>query len=326
MKALLCKAFGPVDSLVVEEVAPAQPGSTQVVVDVKAAGVNFPDGLIVQGKYQFKPAFPFSPGSEFAGVVARTGSAVTRWKPGDRVLAIPLFGAFAEEAMVEQDALVAIPPTLEFELAAAFAFTFCTSYHALKDRGELRGGETLLVLGAAGGTGLAAVELGKATGARVIAAASSEDKLELCRAHGADATINYATEDLRERVRALTAGRGVDVVFDPVGGAYSEAALRSMAWRGRHLVIGFTDGEIPRLPANLVLLKGCSVVGVFWGDYVKREPDNNRRDLDELFLLLQQGRIRPHISARYPLAGAIEAIGKVANRQAKGKIVILPEA
>lgn len=324
MKALLCKAFGPVDSLVVEEIPSPEPGAKQLVIEVKAAGVNFPDALIVQGKYQFKPPFPFSPGGELAGIVRKVGSAVTTFNPGDAVMAITGHGAFAEEALVDASRAIPLPGDANLEAAAAFMFAHGTSYHALMDRAALRAGETLLVLGAAGGVGLAAVELGKLMGARVIAAASSEEKLALCRSRGAEATINYATEDLRERVKALTDGRGVDVVYDPVGGPYSELALRSIAWGGRFLVVGFAAGEIPKIPLNLALLKGCSIVGVFWGDFTRREPERNAANIQELLGWLQSGRVSPLISARYPLERAVEALRDVLDRKVTGKAVIVP--
>ena len=273
MRAVLCKSFGPPESLVVEDIASPTPGLGEVVLSVKAASVNFPDVLIIQNKYQVKPPLPFSPGSEMAGVVKAVGEGVTAARPGDAVMAITTHGAFAEEVKTEARRLLPIPPGMAFTTAAAFGLTYATSEHALCDRGALQAGETLLVLGAAGGVGLAAIEIGKILGARVIACASSDDKLAVCRAHGADDTINYAAEDLRERLKALTGGRGADVIYDPVGGAYTEPALRSIAWRGRLLVVGFAAGEIPKIPLNLTLLKGCSIVGVFWGEFARHERD-----------------------------------------------------
>src|SRR5438132_14078291 len=272
MKAVVCKQYGPPESLSFEDLPSPRPGPGEAVVSVRAASVNFPDVLIIQNKYQFKPPLPFSPGSELAGVVKEVGSDVSTVRPGDKVMAFTTYGAFAEEVKTEAARLLPIPEKMDFVTGAAFLLTYATSDHALRDRGALKAGEALLVLGAAGGVGLAAIEIGSALGARVIACASSEDKLAVCREHGADATINYATEDLRKRVQALTEGRGVDVVYDPVGGAYSEAAFRSVAWRGRLLVVGFAAGEIPKLPLNLALLKGAAVVGVFWGDFARREP------------------------------------------------------
>jgi len=322
VKAVLCRQYGPPDSLVVEELPSPRPGAGEVVVAVKAASVNFPDVLIIQNKYQFKPPLPFSPGSEFAGVVKEVGAQVQGVKPGDKVIAFSAYGAFAEEVKIEASRLIALPEKMDFLSGAAFLLTYGTSDHALRDRGALRAGETLLVLGAAGGVGLAAIEIGKALGAQVIACASSEDKLQVCRAHGADATINYAAEDLRERIKALTAGRGADVVYDPVGGPYSEPAFRSIAWRGRLLVVGFAAGEIPRLPLNLALLKGASVVGVFWGDFARREPKQFANSVRQLGSWFREGRLRPHVSRTFPLEQAGEALKLLAARQVKGKIVL----
>jgi NADPH:quinone reductase len=322
MKAVLCKAYGPPESLVVEDVRSPQPGPGEVVVAVKAASVNFPDVLIIQNKYQIKPPLPFSPGSEAAGIVTSVGDDVTTVKPGDRVLAFTTYGAFAEEVKADARRLVLLPSGMDFTSAAAFGLTYTTSDHALRDRGQLAAGETLLVLGAAGGVGLAAVEIGKALGARVIACASTDDKLAVCRAHGADETINYDSEDLRERVKALTGGRGVDVVYDPVGGAYTEPALRSLAWRGRLLVIGFAAGDIPKIPLNLPLLKGCAIVGVYWGEFARREPRRFAESMDLLARWFSDGKLKPHVSHTYPLDRAADALTLMANRQVKGKVVL----
>lgn len=324
MKAVLCKEYGPPEKLSVEDVAELKPGKGQVVVTVKACGVNFPDALIIQGKYQMKPPFPFSPGSEIAGVVKEVGEGVSSVKPGDRVIAFTFYGGYAEEVLAEAAQLTPMPPGLDFITASAFVLTYGTAHHALKDRGELKAGETLLVLGAAGGVGLAAIEIGKILGARVIAAASSQDKLDVCREHGADELINYTSEDLKDRLKELTKAKGVDVVFDPVGGDYSEVALRNTAWRGRYLVIGFAAGDIPRLPLNLPLLKGCSVVGVFWGSFTGREPERNRQDLTELAGWLKEGKVKPHVSATYPLEGAAQALQDILDRKVVGKVVLLP--
>jgi NADPH:quinone reductase len=322
MKAVLCKAYGPPESLVVEEVVSPEPGPGEVVVSVKAASVNFPDVLIIQNKYQFKPQLPFSPGSEVAGVVKTIGDGVTTVKPGDRVMAFTTYGAFAEEVKTDAARLLPLPPGMDFTHAAAFGLTYATSDHALRDRGQLAAGETLLVLGAAGGVGLAAIEIGKALGARVIAAASTDDKLAVCREHGADDTINYAGDDLRGRVKAITDGRGVDVVYDPVGGAYTEPALRSLAWRGRLLVVGFAAGEIPKIPLNLTLLKGCSIVGVFWGEFTRREPQRFAGSMQQLGRWYADGKLKPHVSQTYPLERAADALTAMANRQVKGKVVL----
>lgn len=325
MKALLCKAFGPLDQLSVEELPLPRPGPKQVRIDVKAAALNFPDALMVQGLYQVKPPLPFSPGSEFAGLVSEVGSEVSHYKVGDRVIGFGL-GGFAEEALADAERVMPLPAGMDFEAGAALVLTYCTSLHGLKDCGHLQQGETLLVLGAAGGVGIAAVEIGHAMGARVIAAASSDDKLALCRQLGADETLNYATENLRERVNQLTGGRGVDVVYDPVGGPYSEPALRSLAWRGRLLVIGFAAGEIPKIPINLALLKERSIVGVYWGESVKHDPQGHRRNIAQLLEWFAAGKVKPFISERVPLKDAPAAMARLASRQVKGKLVVLPEA
>jgi NADPH2:quinone reductase len=322
MKALLCKQFGPPESLVLEDVPAPKPGAGEVVISIKAASVNFPDVLIIQNKYQFKPPLPFSPGSELAGLVKEVGAGVSSVKPGDKVIAFTAFGAFAEEVKTEAVRLLPLPEGMSYEEGASFILTYGTTDHALRDRGQLEPGETLLVLGAAGGVGVAALEIGKALGARVIACASSDDKLAVCRQHGADECINYATEDLRERIKALTSGKGVDVIYDAVGGPYSEPAFRSIAWRGRHLVIGFAAGDIPKLPLNLALLKGASVVGVFWGDFTKREPHAFAESAMQLARWYREGKLKPHVSASYPLAQAAEAMNLLASRKAKGKVVI----
>ncbi len=324
MRAILCKAYGPPNSLVLEDVPVPQPTPKEVIVGVKACGVNFPDTLIIQGKYQFKPPFPFSPGSEVAGTILRKGSEVAQFNIGDRVIASIGSGGFAEEAVAPADRLVPIPHGMDYVHASAFLMTYGTSLHALQDRGHLKKGETLLVLGAAGGVGIAAIEIGKAMEAQVIAAASSDDKLALCREHGADQTINYTTENLRERLRELTADRGVDVVYDPVGGPYSEPALRAMAWEGRFLVIGFASGEIPRIPLNLALLKSCDIVGVFWGAFLQRDPQKTKAHLAELVDLYADGRLKPAVTATYSLDRAPQALVEFMERRVKGKIVIVP--
>ena len=322
MKALLCKQHGLPDTLVLEETPDPVPGPGDVVVEMKAAGVNFPDVLIIQNKYQFKPPLPFAPGAELAGIVSAVGSEVPRFKVGDRVIGSCGHGAFAEKVKVPATRLIPLPAGVDFETGAAFTLTYGTSWHAIKDRAALQSGETMLVLGAAGGVGLAAIEIGKALGARVIAAASSEEKLRVCREHGADSTINYSNEDLRQRIKALSDGKGPDVVYDPVGGQFTEQAFRSIAWRGRHLVVGFANGEIPKLPLNLALLKGAAIVGVFWGDHVAREPAQFAAELATMFDLVAKRRLRPHISARYPLAQGAQAISDMMNRKVIGKIVI----
>src|SRR5947207_12420663 len=294
VKAVLCKQYGPPETLVVEELPSPRAGPGEAVVSVKAASVNFPDVLIIQNKYQFKPPLPFSPGSELAGVVKEVGAGVSSVRPGDKVMAFTTYGAFAEEVKTEAARLLPIPDGMDFNSAAAFVLTYGTSDHALRDRGNLTAGETLRVLGAAGGVGLAAIEIGKALGARVIACASSEEKLASCRDHGADATINYASEDLRERIKALTDGTGPDVIYDPVGGPYTEPALRSIAWRGRLLVVGFAAGDIPKIPLNLTLLKGCAIVGVYWGEFTRREPQMFAESIRPLGRWYAEGKLKPH--------------------------------
>ena len=322
VRAVLCRQYGPPESLTVEDVDDPVAGEGQVVVDVKACAVNFPDVLIIQNLYQFKPPLPFSPGAEIAGVVSAVGAGVDGVATGDRVFASPGWGGLAEKIAVGASSLVPIPDGIDFGPASSFLYAYGTSHYALKERARLRPGETLVVLGAAGGVGLAAVELGALMGATVIAAASSDDKLELCREYGAAMTINYATEDLKARMRELTGGDGADVVYDPVGGPYSEPALRATAWAGRFLVVGFAAGDIPAIPLNLTLLRGCDVVGVFWGAFVGREPERHRRNVDELVGWWRDGKLRPHVSSTYPLDRAAEAIRELADRKAKGKVVV----
>jgi len=324
MKALACNTWGMPETLVLENRADPVAGPGQVVVRVHAAGVNFPDALIIQNKYQFTPGLPFVPGSECAGVVESVGEGVERVKPGDRVIALTGSGAFAEKVPASAEALTPLPEDVSFVTGSAFLLTYGTAYHALADRAALKQRETLLVLGAAGGVGIAAIEIAKALGARVIAGASSPEKRNLCREHGADEVIDYAAAELKPALAALTSGKGVDVVFDPVGGPFTEAALRNCAWRGRHLVIGFANGEIPRVPANLTLLKGCSLIGVFWGRYVKTEPSAWASDLQTLFKWLREGRLRPHVARCYPLERGAEALTTLLARKALGKLVITP--
>ena len=322
MRAVLCKELGLPEKLVLEDVPSPAAGEGQVVLSVKACGVNFPDTLIIQGKYQFKPDLPFSPGGEVAGVVKEVGKGVTAVRPGDRVIAFNTWGGFAEEMVVEADRTIPMPDAMDFVPASGFVLTYGTSYHALKDRAQLKAGETLLVLGASGGVGIAAIQLGKMMGARVIAAASTEKKLQVCKENGADELINYADQDLRARVKELTAGKGVDVVYDPVGGPFSELALRDMAWNGRFLVVGFAAGDIPKVPLNLALLKGCAIVGVFWGSFTRKEPEANRRNNEELMQFFAEGKVNPHIHATYPLEQAAEALNDVMYKRVSGKVVL----
>ncbi|WP_419897325.1 NADPH:quinone oxidoreductase family protein [Roseomonas sp. USHLN139] len=326
MKAILCAAYGPPSQLTLQEIASPVPGPGQVLVRVEACGVNFPDILLVEGKYQQKPALPFSPGGEICGVVAALGEGVMAPAIGSRVAALMTYGGFAEEVVLDAAQLVPVPDGVAPVAAAAVCLAYGTVLHGLRDRGALRPGETLLVLGAAGGTGMAAIQLGKLLGARVIAAASSEAKRAACLEAGADAAVDYTAPDWRETLRGLTGGRGPDVIFDPVGGAAAEPALRSIAWRGRYLVVGFASGEIPRLPFNLALLKGCSITGVFYGDFARREKPAQLALLAELFDWVAAGKLVPLVSESFPLAQAVAALERLAARQATGKLVLLTHA
>ncbi|MDB4961366.1 MAG: putative Zn-dependent oxidoreductase [Myxococcales bacterium] len=311
-------------SLRVDEVPDPSVSAGQVLIEVKACGVNFPDVLLTKGMYQFKPTPPFSPGGEAAGIVRAVGAGVTSLAVGDRVAATMVYGAFAEQIVVPELAVVKLPDAVGFEVGAATLLTYATTYHALVDRAALRSGETLLVLGAAGGVGIAAVELGAMFGAKVIAAASTDDKLAFCREHGASEVINYSSEDLKDRIKALTGGTGVDVVYDPVGGSLAEAALRGTAWQGRYLVVGFASGDIPKIPLNLVLLKGCQIIGVFWGSFAMREPAKNRAHAEAIFAAVAAGKLTPAIDAVLPFAEAGEALGRLDRRHVKGKLVLRP--
>ena len=322
MKAVLCVEHGPPEKLVVRDVPTPEPGRGQVRISVKAVGVNFPDTLIIQNLYQFKPALPFSPGGECAGVVSAVGEGVADIAVGDEVIAMTGHGAMAEEVIANRGQIVKMAPGMPFDVAAGFTMTYGTSHHALKQRGALKPGETLLVLGAAGGVGLTAVELGKVMGAKVIAAASSDEKLALCREMGADEVINYATEDLKERIKALTNGRGVDVIYDPVGDRYAEPSFRGIAWNGRYLVIGFAAGAIPALPLNLPLIKGASIVGVFWGAFTQAEPALHQRNMEELLRWYAEGKLKPHVSRHFALDEGAAAIRWMMDRKALGKIVL----
>ncbi len=324
MKAIICEQWGGPETLKLLDVAMPEPGPKQIRVRVAAAGVNFPDVLIIQKKYQVQPTLPFSPGAEIAGTITSLGSEVKGLSVGMAVAALCGTGGFAEECIVDAALCMPLPANVAMPLAASLVLAYGTSWHALRDRAALLPGETLLVLGAAGGVGLAAVEIGKAIGARVIAAASSAEKLSVCREHGADECIDYTKEDLREALKRITGGKGVDVVFDPVGGSFTEAAFRSIAWRGRHLVIGFADGNVPALPLNLALLKGASLVGVFWGDFAKREPQNNAAGIKEILGWITKGVLKPRISKQYSLAEAPLALIDMAARKVIGKVVVVP--
>jgi NADPH:quinone reductase len=329
MKALLSRQAGGPETLVLEEIAEPVPGRGEVRIKVRAVGVNFPDLLIIQDLYQIKPPRPFAPGGELSGVVEALGDGVTNLKAGDRVLVSPVRSAMAEKAVAAAGNCWKIPDSMPFDEAAALLLTYGTSQHALKDRAQLRSGETLLVLGAGGGVGLAAVELGKAMGARVIAAASSADKLALAREHGADDGVQYpvgpldktAARTLTDAFKAACGKDGANVIYDGIGGDYTEAALRAIAWQGRHLVVGFTAG-IPKLPLNLALLKGCEIVGVFWGEFTQRLPKVHAANVAALMALYLDGKIKPAVTERYPLSRGGEAIGRLGSRAARGKIVV----
>ncbi|MFJ1338133.1 NADPH:quinone oxidoreductase family protein [Pseudomonas caricapapayae] len=322
MKAVLCKALGPAQNLVLEEVASPVPKKNEILLDVHAAGVNFPDTLIIEGKYQFQPPLPFSPGGEAAGIVSAVGEKVTTHKVGDRVMALTGWGSFAEQVAVPAYNVLPIPEQMDFTQAAAFGMTYGTSMHALQQRGQLKAGETLLVLGASGGVGLAAVEIGKAMGARVIAAASSAEKLAVAKAAGADELINYSEHSLKDEIKRLTGGNGADVIYDPVGGDLFDQAVRGIAWNGRLLVVGFASGRIPELPVNLALLKGAAVLGVFWGAFAQRQPADNAANFEQLFTWFAEGKLKPLVSQTFPLAEAGAAIDKLGQRQAVGKLVV----
>jgi len=324
MKAVLCRSFGPPESLSVEDVPSPVPEAGHVVVSVHAASVNFPDLLVIQDKYQFKPGLPFSPGGEVAGIVSAVGEGVTAVAPGDRVVAWAPYGCFAEEVLLGEGQVIRLPDGIDFTTASTLLVAYGTTHHALVDRAALKPGETLVVLGAAGGVGLAAIEIGKVLHARVIACASTEDKLEVCREHGADATVNYGKDDLKARLKELVP-QGADVVYDPVGGALAEPALRAIGWKGRYLVVGFAAGDIPKIPLNLALLKGCQIVGVFWGAFTSREPARYREGLAELFEWVRAGKIRPRIERTFPLEQASQALALMAERRVKGKVVLVTE-
>lgn len=322
MRALRCNAYGSTDELVIEELPDPEPAPGELLVDVVAAGINFPDLLVVAGKYQDKTPPPFTPGNEAAGVVAAVGAGVTGFAVGDRVLVMPRGGAFAERCIVEAAKAAPMPEDLEFNEAAGFGVVYGTSYHALRQCANLRPGETLLVLGAAGGVGIAAVELGKAMGASVIAAASTPAKLDYARAAGADETIDYSAGGLRDAVRALTGDTGVDVVYDPVGGNLAQQALRSLGWHGRYLVVGFASGDIPAFPANIALLKEASIIGVWWGTWLRRHPGEHRENLEQLLAWIGDGTLQPKITETFAFEDYAAAFRRIAERQARGKVVL----
>ncbi|MEM9208921.1 MAG: NADPH:quinone oxidoreductase family protein [Pseudomonadota bacterium] len=322
MRALMCKEYGPPESLELVTLDDPEPGSGELLVDIQAAGLNFPDVLVIAGQYQVKTEPPFIPGNEAAGVVAAVGDGVTRFKPGDRVIAMPRGGTFADKCVVSESLAMPLLPGLDFAQGAGFAVTYGTSYHALRQSAALQAGERVLVLGAAGGVGITAVEIAKAMGAEVIAAASNDEKLEFAESAGADHLINYTKDSLREAVKTLTDGEGVNVVYDPVGGDLAQQALRSLAWHGRYLVIGFASGDIPALPANVALLKEASIVGVWWGTWVAKNPSGHIANVQALAALVADGKLTPRISERYPLENYADAFGAITERRALGKVVL----
>ena len=323
MKAVICKEHGLASKLSLDTEWPEPAvGESDVLIDVKAAGLNFPDVLMIQGKYQYQPDMPFIPGGECAGVVEAVGDKVTRFKVGDKVLSAGGSGAFCQKIAVNEFAAFPMPDGLSFEQAAGVSITYFTSYYALKQRANIQPGETLLVLGAAGGVGTSAIELGKHMGAKVIAAASTDEKLELCKKLGADEVINYSEANLKDTIKELTDGKGVDVVYDPVGGDYAEQAIRGMGWNGRYLVIGFASGPIPKIALNLTLLKGCSIVGVFWGRFTGEEPEVNLKNIEELWELFGSGKISPVVTDSFPIEQYEAAFNCMIERRARGKVII----
>jgi len=330
MRALQCTELGGPDKLEINEVESPSAISGHVVIDVKSGSINFPDVLMIQGLYQYQPPLPFTPGGESAGIISEIGDGVTKFKVGDKVFAMTGTGAFAEKILAHENSCTLIPDSMDYDSAAALSMTYGTSLYALKQRAKIQPGETLLVLGASGGVGIAAIELGKAMGARVIAAASTQDKIDMCMAHGADEGFIYPSgnldreqqKQLSNKIKELTGGMGANVVYDPIGDSYAEPCLRATAWEGRYLVIGFAAGEIPKIPLNITLLKGCQIVGVFWGAWVGLFPDENKKNFDELFKLHAEGKINPEVSQRYALEDSAEAFSHLANRKAKGKVII----
>ena len=325
MKAIVCETYGPPSSLVYKDIEIQSPGPKEVQVDIKACSLNFPDTLIIQGKYQFKPELPFVPGSDIAGIITAAGEGVKHLKVGDEVFGFTMTGGYAEKANVSAKTIFPKPPMMDYPVAASFLLAYSTSYHALVDRAYIKEGDTLVVLGASGGVGLAAIEIAKCLGARVIAAASTDEKLALCKKHGADEVINYNTEDLKKRIKELTDGKGADIVYDPVGGSYSEPALRAMTYNGRFLVVGFAAGDIPKIPLNLPLLKSCQIVGVFWGSFAQQFPQQNMANSMQLIQWYAEGKLKPHLHATYPLEKAPKALEEMMERKVMGKVVVLPE-
>lgn len=323
MKALVCKEFGPPEKMVYTDLPLRAPGPGEVRIKVQAAGVNFPDVLVIENKYQFRGVPPFAPGGEVCGEIVELGPDARQWNVGDRVAALTMSGGFAEECVCAESVCLAVPASMSASIAAGFHLVYGTVMHALKDRGQVRPGETLLVLGASGGVGLAAVQLGKIMGARVIAAASSDEKLALCKAQGADATVNYSTGSLKEEVKKLTGGKGADVIFDPVGGQFAQDSFSCINWKGRHLVVGFASGPIPEIALNRLLLKGCASLGVFWGDFIRREPDAHMANVRQLYEWFESGPLKPLVSREYPLAEGAKALRDMADRKVTGKVVLV---
>lgn len=324
MKAVLCKFHGKPETLVIEDVTSPKAGLGEVIISVKACGLNFPDTLIIAGKYQFQPDLPFSPGGEVAGIIKEIGSDVVHLKVGDRVMSGTGWGGFAQEVKAMASNVFKLASGMDFVTAASSMMTYGTSYHGLVNRANLKKGETILILGAAGGVGTAAIQIAKTIGATVIAAASSNAKLDYCKGIGADYTINYNTEDLKLRAKEFTNGKGVDVIYDPVGDKYAEPALRSIAWKGRYLVVGFAAGDIPKFPLNLPLLKGCSIIGVFWGGFFRNEPEQNAINFQTLVKWFQEGKLETKIYKRYKLEQVAEAMNAMTNKEVMGKIVLVP--
>jgi NADPH2:quinone reductase len=322
MRAVLCKRLDGPEALVIEDVPAVDPGPGEIAVTVRVAALNFFDTLITRGKYQHKPELPFSPAGEIAGIVARVGDGVSGFQPGDRVAAYLGWGGARDEVIVRADAAIPIPSGVTDEVAAGVSITYGTAIHGLKDRANVQPGEWVAVTGAAGGAGLAAIEIAKLLGARVIAVASSEEKLAICRAHGADEVVDYGREDLKQALRERSGGAGADVIYDCVGGEAAEAALRALRWNGRFLVVGFASGDIPKLPLNLLLVKGVSALGVFWGESVKRDPAGHRANMEFVLRAVAEGRLKPHVHAAYPLEKIVDAIGVLERREATGKVVV----
>ena len=322
MKAIVCETLGPPENLVYKEVTSREPGPKEVLISVKACAINFPDTLIIQGRYQMRPELPFTPGSDISGIIKAVGSEVKHFKEGDKVFGVLPYGGMAEQAVVSSRNVFPMPPEMSFEEGASFLYAYGTSLHAIKDRGQLKEGEKIAILGASGGVGLAAVDLAKTMGATVIACASTREKLDLCQQYGADHMVNYNDENLKDRLKEITEGKGVDVVYDPVGGDYAEQALRACAWRGRYLVVGFAAGSIPKLPLNLALLKGCSIVGVFWGRFTKEQPQDNMANSLSIIQMHKEGKIKPHIQERYKLSEAPIALRKMMDRKVRGKVIL----